>query len=142
MRHAPQAATRAQRDLVRTVGFLWIWGAPAALIIAANAAWSAHRISATAAGVLLTVSTLWIGIACYINARRSGRTHCKIDGYLLPPLGALGLLNLIGLVSINWHAYFKIFLLIVVASFVLECCGGKYRERGPRDAGERDKSCC
>jgi hypothetical protein len=142
MRQQPQAAARGQRDLFRTVSCLWIWGIPGALTIWANAAWGAHRISATAAGAALTASTLWIGIACYINSRRCARTHCMIDGYLLPPLGVVGLLNLAHVISISWHTYFSIFLIIVVAGFVIECFHGKYLGQGPREAGGRNKTCC
>jgi hypothetical protein len=128
MRQGPSVA-RAH-DLVRTISFLWIWGVPAAVMVAAESAWTAHRLSATATGLLFTISTMWIGIGCYLNGRRCGRTHCLIDGYLLPPLALIGLLNLVSITAIRWQTYFKIFLLIVTASFVLECCGGKYLGRG------------
>lgn len=116
-----------QRDLVRTGSFLWIWGAPGAMLLAADAAWQGHRLSTPAAGLLFTVSTIWIGIACFINGRRCGRTHCVIDGYLLPPLGVVGLLNEAGVTSIRWQGYLNIFLVTVIAGFVFECFGGKYR---------------
>jgi hypothetical protein len=132
MKHGPPATRHEPQDLVRTVSFLWIWGAPAALLLAADAAWQAHRLPATAAGLLFTASATWIGIACYINGRRCGRTHCVIDGYLLPPLGLLGLLNVAGITAIRWQFYLNTFLLIVIASFVLECCCGKYLRRGTR----------
>ncbi len=140
MKQVPPVA-RAQQDLVRTISFLWIWGVPVALLLAAYAVWNAHRISATAAGLVFTVSTMWIGIACYINGRRCGRTHCMIDGYLLPPLGFFGLMNLVGITSIRWQAYFRIFWLIVIVSFVLECCCGKYQGRGTRDPNGRGNAC-
>lgn len=132
MKHEPPAARHGPRDLVRTVSFLWIWGAPAALLLAADGAWQAHLLPATAAGLLFTASTTWIGIACYINGRRCGRTHCVIDGYLLPPLGLLGLLNVAGVTSIRWQSYLNILLIIVIASFALECCCGKYLRGRPR----------
>lgn len=140
MKQGPRSATDAAKDLVRTASCLWIWAAPGALLLAADATWQAHRLPAPAAGLLFTVSTLSIGIACYVNGRRCGRTHCMIDGYLLPPLGVLGLLNLVGVLSIKWQTYLTIFLLIVIASFVFECCGGKYLGRGTRGPDRSDKS--
>jgi hypothetical protein len=109
-------------------------------MIAANAAFATHRLSATAVGLLFTGLTMWIGVACYINGRRCGRTHCMIVGYLLPPLSVFGLLNMVGIASIRWQTYFRIFLLIVIASLVLECCGGKYTGRGMRRSNEQADS--
>jgi hypothetical protein len=132
MKQEPPATRHQPHNLVRTVSYLWIWGAPAALLFAADGAWQAHRLSATAAGALFTASTMWIGVACYLNGRRCGRTHCVIDGYLLPPLALVGLLNVAGITSLRWQSYLNIFLVIVIASFVLECCCGKYLRRGTR----------
>lgn len=128
---------------MRTISFLWIWGAPGCLLLAADAAWQAHRLPTTAAGLLFTASTAWIGIACYVNGRRSGRAHCIIDGYLLPPLSFLGLLNVTGVTAIRWQSYLNIFLLIIIAGFVLECCCGKFARRGaraPSASSERDEA--
>jgi hypothetical protein len=132
VRQGPPATGHEPQDLVRTRSFLWIWGVPGALLLAADGAWQAHRLPATSVGLLFTASATWIGIACYINGRRCGRIHCLIDGYLLPSLGLLGLLNVAGIISIRWQSYLNIFLLIVIASFVLECCCGKYLRRGTR----------
>jgi len=125
----PAVESSGRRDLVQTSSCLWVWGVPGALVIFANAAWHAHWLSFVAAGLLMTLCIAWIGAACYINARRCGRTHCMIDSYLLPPLAVLGLLNVVGVVSISWQSYMNIFFLIVVLSFVLECCGPKYVRR-------------
>jgi hypothetical protein len=132
MRQRMPAARHMPHDLVRKSSFLWIWGVPGALLLVADAAWDAHRLSTAPTGLLFTVSTTWIGIACYINGRRCRRTHCVIDGYLLPPLGVLGLLNAIGIVSLGWQSYLNIFGLIVIAGFVLECCSGKYQRATAR----------
>jgi hypothetical protein len=140
MKQRPPATRNGPQDLVRTISSLWIWGAPAALLLAAEAAWHAHRLPTTAAGLVFTVSTAWIGIACYINGRRCGRIHCLIDGYLLPPLALLGLLNVAGITSITWQSYLNILLLIVIASFVLECCCGNHLRRAARAPNEKDEA--
>ena len=63
-----------------------------------------------------------------------------IDGYLLPPLAVLGLLNVAGITSIRWQSYLNIFLLIIIVGFVLECCGPKYLRHGTRTRDGRDES--
>jgi hypothetical protein len=140
MKQRPPATSNGPQDLVRTISFLWIWGAPAALLLAADATWQAHRLPTTAAGLVFTVSTAWIGIACYINGRRCGSIHCLIDGYLLPPLALLGLLDVAGITPIRWQSYLNIFLLIVIASFVLECCSGKHLRRATRAPYGKDEA--
>jgi hypothetical protein len=121
------------RDLVPTLAFLWIWCLPAGLIIAAFAAWRAHVISAGVAGPLLTAGTVWIAVGCAVNARRCRRTHCVIDAILLPLLGLAGLLNIFHVISLSWNAYVNALWIIVVASFIPECCGLTYiGRRGPQ----------
>ena len=123
-----------RKDLLRTWSVVWIWILPAALIIFASNAYLAKFLSFTQAGVILTVSTAWIGVGCYVNSRRCGRTHCTIDGILLPLLSIVGLLDLAGVVAIGWKVYVEILILIVVLSFVPECCGAMYLRRGSRSA--------
>jgi hypothetical protein len=120
------AQTCEQQDLVRGLSFLWIWCLPAALIIITNIIWHEHRFGATVAGALFVVGTLWIGIACFINGKRCGRVHCKIDGILLPLLGLAGILNLIGVLSFGWDVYLNVLVVIVILSFVPECFGIRY----------------
>jgi hypothetical protein len=114
------------RDLVPTLAFLWIWCLPAALIIAAFAAWRAHVISTAVAGPLLTAGTAWIAAGCAVNARRCHRTHCIIDAILLPLLSLAGLLNIFHVISLSWNAYVNALWIIVVISFIPECCGVTY----------------
>jgi hypothetical protein len=124
--------TCEQQDLVRTPSFLWIWCLPAALIIFTIIAWHAHWFTITVAGLLFTIGTVWIGVACYINGRGCGRTHCKIDGTLLPLLALAGLLNLLGIMTFDWNAYLNVFTLIIILSFVPECFGIRYIARAGR----------
>jgi hypothetical protein len=123
----------ARTDLVHANSFIWIWGLPVAVIIFANAAWDSHWLSLVTVGVLMTAATAWIGAACYFNGIRSGRTHCVIDGYLLPLLSIFGLLNVLRITSLSWPTYFNIFWLVIILGFSPECCGLKYLRR--RSAG-------
>lgn len=121
-----QTTQQARRDLVRAGTFIWFWGIPAALLIGANTAYLQHALSFVAAGSLMTAATAWIGIACFINGRRCGRTHCVIDGYLLSLLTVAGVLNLLRVISLTWPSYLSIFLVMIIIGFAPECCGLKY----------------
>jgi len=116
----------AQGDLARTPSIIWLWGAPLAMVITASVLSGIHILSLTDAGILWTLATAWIGIGCVINARHCGRVHCRIDGVLFPILSLVGLLNIVGIVSLDWNLYWAIFLVILAASFVPEVFWKKY----------------
>jgi hypothetical protein len=119
-------STRKRQDFVRTPAALWIWGLPIGLVIVANGTWNGHQLPATLTGVIVTIATAWIGVACYLNGRRCGRTHCKIDGILLPLLSLVGLLNLLGVTSFGWTMYSVAIGVILFISFVPEFFGLTY----------------
>lgn len=116
----------AREDLSRTPSIVWLWGVPVAIVITGSVLNGTHTLSLTGAGILWTVATAWIGVGCVINARHCGRVHCRIDGILFPLLSLVGLLNVLGLVSLNWNVYWAIFLVILGASFLLEVFWKKY----------------
>src|SRR6266705_3119234 len=74
-------------------------------------------------GIIVTIVTAWMGVACYVNGRRCGRTHCKIDGILLPLLSLVGVLNLLGVTAFGWNAYSEAVWIILMISFVPEFFG-------------------
>ncbi len=112
------------------------WWAPGVLIIFANVAYHRHWLSFTETGALMVISAACFGIACYINGRRCSRTHCVIDGYLLPLFSIVGLLNLARITHITWQWYMDIFWVIIAVSFIPELLGVKYLSRKAR-AGSR-----
>jgi hypothetical protein len=114
---------RKGQDLVCTPAALWIWGLPLGLVIFATNVWHGYQLPATMTGILVTLATAWIGVACYVNGRLCGRTHCKIDGILLPLLSLVGVLNLLGVTAFSWHAYSDALWIILLISFVPECFG-------------------
>jgi hypothetical protein len=116
----------AREDLSRTPSIVWLLGVPVAIVITGSVLNGTHTLSLTGAGILWTVATAWIGVGCVINARHCGRVHCRIDGILFPLLSLVGLLNVLGLVSLNWNVYWAIFLVILGASFLLEVFWKKY----------------
>lgn len=114
---------RKGQDLVCTPAALWLWGLPIGLVIFATNAWHGYQLPATMTGIVVTLATAWIGVACYVNGRRCGRTHCKIDGILLPLLSLVGVLNLLGVTAFSWNAYSDALWIILLISFVPECFG-------------------
>ena len=116
----------SEEDLARSPSIIWLWGVPIAIIITGSVLNGVHVLSLTSAGIMWTIATLWIGIGCVINAWHCGRVHCLIDGVLFPLLSLVGLLNVLGIVSLNWNAYWAIFLVILGLSFVPELVWKKY----------------
>jgi hypothetical protein len=114
------------RDLVRTPAALWIWCLPIGAVLFATSVWNGHQLPTTLTGVILTLATAWMGVACYLNGRSCGRTHCKIDGILLPLLSLVGVLNLLGVTSFGWNVYSGAFWIILFISFVPEFFGMTY----------------
>src|SRR5215472_10859911 len=115
-----------QKDLFRSGIFLLLWIVPGVLILFANSAYHAHRLTFTETGVIMVISTVVFGSTCFANGRRCGRTHCVIDGILLPLLAIVGLFNLARVTHFTWHLYMEIFWIIVALSFVPECLGIRY----------------
>jgi len=70
---------------------LMAWWVPTALIVAGLLATAPLRTG------IWVAALAWMGIACLLNARRSGRTHCRFTGpyYLLmiAPTLALGIMD-------------------------------------------------
>jgi hypothetical protein len=98
--------------------------------------WNGHQLPFTLTGVIVTIATAWIGVACYLNGRRCGRMHCKILGILLPLLSLVGLFNLLGLTAFSWNVYSDAFWIILLIGFVPEFFGLNYL---PKKTG-RDQS--
>ncbi len=113
-------------DLFLQSAGLWMWCLPGCAAIGAAVLASTHRLSMTGAEVVWTLATLWIGVGCAWNARRCGRVHCVIDGILFPVLGAVGLLNILGVLPMSWNLYWAAFGAILVAGFVPEVIGKRY----------------
>ncbi len=103
-----------------------LWGVPAVLIFAAGDAYQQGGLSLTATGLLWALSVGWIGVGCFINGRSCGRVHCRIDGFLFPPLAVVGTLNALSIVSFSWNLYWLVFTAILVASFVPEFTWKRY----------------
>jgi hypothetical protein len=113
-------------DLLQTTSWVWLWCLPASVAIGAPLLQAHHVLSMPAEGALWTAATLWIGVGCAVNAHRCGRVHCLIDGALLPLLAIGGLLNLLGIVTFSWNAYWAAFFVVLIVSFLPEVVWKKY----------------
>lgn len=89
------------------------WWLPKGAIIAALFAAAPLRAA------IWTVALLWMGIACILNARRCGRTHCRYTGpyYLAMVLPVLVLA--FNLISASIYAWLALALLIVCGGWLI-----------------------
>jgi hypothetical protein len=89
------------------------WWLPKGAIIAALFAAVPLRAA------IWTIALLWMGIACILNARRCGRTHCRYTGpyYLAMILPVLVLA--FGSISASVYAWLVLALLIVLGGWVI-----------------------
>lgn len=120
------------RDLARGLTGTLLWGAPIGVILVASAVSALGILTFVEAGALWIAGTAWLGTTCLVNARRCGRTHCWIDGLLLPPLAVVGGLILIGLLDIPWRDFVTALVTIVIGAFVVEWGCGPYLRRDAR----------
>lgn len=118
--------SRPGRDLAGGWNVVLFWVGPVAWIEGSSAAGPLLHLSFDELGILLVVGTVWFGGLCLLNARRCGRTHCRIDGILLPALALVGLLSLMSVLRLSWGDYVIGLWGIVGASFVVECAVGSY----------------
>jgi hypothetical protein len=114
------------RNYERAPWVYLLWGVPIVLTAATSVAFSANLIQLVVAGSLWTFSVGWFGVGCLMNARSCGRVHCKIDGIAFPLLAAVGVLNIVGVVSLSWNLFWGVFIVILIASFIPELVWKRY----------------
>lgn len=85
-----------------------LWGAPAAAMLAAFA------LEPTWRAAVWTAMLIWMGAACLVNARRCGRTHCRVTGPFLLAMAAAVVGHAAGLLPLGRHGW----LLLGVATAV------------------------
>ena len=101
-------AAEASKDWLGSTGaYALAWGLPHFAIIAALI------LPVPARTAIWIVALVWMGVACLVNARRCGRTHCRFTGpyylALIVPVLVLGL----GLVALGFYGW------LVLAAFIL-----------------------
>lgn len=108
------AIARSSADWVGSVRTnLLAWWLPHAALVAGL------FVAVPVRTVIWTIALAWMGVACILNARRCGRTHCWFTGpyylaMILPAL-ALGL----GVVSAGIYGWLILGVLIVAGSKII-----------------------
>ncbi len=119
---AREASGCAERDLVSSRSWRWLWGLPL-LLIALGLLWSPMRAP------LWTVAFLWAGLACVVNAARCGRVHCYVTGPLYLGLAGVSALNGLGLLSWEWRSVGVLFVMGTALAYAPEFVGKQYVRR-------------
>jgi hypothetical protein len=121
-----------QHDLARSPLAWGVWGAPAVLGVIGSLGLDVHWWSLTVAGIIWTITVLWVGLGCALNGWRCGRMHCSILALLLPLQSCVGLLKVLGVAFLFWNlpwfwnGYWILFGVLVFLSFVPEWVGKTY----------------
>lgn len=111
-----------------------LWGAPAVAMLAALALEPTWRAAVWAA--MLT----WMGVACLLNARRCGRTHCRVTGPFLLAMAVAVVGYALGLLSLGRHGWILLGVATVVGFAGLwwssERLWGAYRRMGGKPSSD------
>jgi hypothetical protein len=70
----PQCADQPEDWVANARSFAMAWGLPTALVLIG------FLTGPTLRAALWTLALAWMGGACLLNAKRSGRTHCRFTG--------------------------------------------------------------
>ena len=126
MLDSKRAAAPQEDWLRKPISALIVWCVPIALGVLASRLFSSSRLVA----VVWVIGFVWMGIGCYLNARRCHRLHC----YISAPIFLLGAVVLglegVGLLTFGVHAIgntISVTLTLVVFSFVPEAIWGRYK---------------
>ena len=134
--HQKNTNTSEARDLASSSkSFLRVWGPPILLMVASSIGKNVGWWSITAAGVLWSVGTFWMGLRCLLNALHCGRTHCYAIGVFYPVMGFLSLGITFNIVNFDWSMFGNIFIVGTILTFVPEFFGKKYRNSHGGDGG-------
>ena len=69
--------------------------------------------------VVWTVALVWMGVACILNARRCGRTHCRYTGpYYLAMIAPVLLLGF-GIVAADFYGWFSLAAFIIFGGWII-----------------------
>jgi hypothetical protein len=126
---------RSDLDLVsRKASAALLWGLPLLAIIVTGVA----PVGNMARTVTWTAALMAAGIACVVNARRSGRLHCHTTGPFFLVLAAASALHGLGAVPLGDTGWLLIGTVLVIGAplliFVPEWIWGRY--------GRQHGGCC
>lgn len=87
--------------------YMTVWGLPTLVIFAGIFADAQTRT------ILWTGALAWKGVACLLNARRCGRTHCRFTGPFYLLLIVPVVLHGFGVLPLGTHAWWVLGILIL-----------------------------
>ncbi len=90
-----------------------LWGVPGALMLAAG------LLGAMPRAVVWTSMLTWMAAACFANARRCGRTHCRITAPFFLAMAVLVVGYTAGIVPLGEYGWFILGGVAVVGNAVL-----------------------
>jgi uncharacterized membrane protein len=102
------------RDWLRspTTNLLAWWGPQTAIVAGLLA-------SVPVRAAIWTVALIWMGVACILNARRCGRTHCRYTGPFYLAMIAPVLLLAAGIGSVGFLGWLLLGVLILAGSKII-----------------------
>ena len=104
-------AVRSSRDWLRSPRtHLVAWWLPKAAIVLGL------LVPVPIRAVIWTVALLWMGTACILNARRCGRTHCRLTGPYYLAMIAPVLILASGIISADFYGWLVLGVLILGGS--------------------------
>jgi hypothetical protein len=124
MNGAGVSATR-NADWSRGTRGCLTWGIPIAILLVSPEIGTRYLV------IVWPVLLIFMGVACVLNARRCGRTHCYVTGPFFLLLAGGALLYGIGILPLGARGWSTLSLALVIGSVAL-CCGsewifGRYR---------------
>lgn len=135
----PDASTR---DWLRspTTSLLAWWGPQTAIVAGLLA-------SVPVRAAIWTVALIWMGVACILNARRCGRTHCRYTGPFYLAMIAPVFLLAAGIGSVGLLGWLLLGVLILAGSKIIwwgpqNTPGENSRSRAHHQVRLAAESCC
>ena len=121
------------RDLTLGTAGIFIWGVPIAVLVISA------RLGGLYAAVAWPLALGFMGVACLLNARRCGRTHCYFSGPFFLALALVSLLYGLGALDLGKRGWSGLSLTLLIGTVVLVCVPewllGRYLGHGKTGSG-------
>jgi hypothetical protein len=121
------SGTPDQGDWFRGVRGWLVWGIPIAILVISPSLGTRYLV------ILWPTLLAFMGVACLLNARRCGRTHCYVTGPFFLLLAGAALLYGIGVLPLGANGWYTLCDAVVIGAIVLCCVPewilGRYRSK-------------
>jgi hypothetical protein len=122
---AEDSCVEARADWASGLRGYLTWGVPIAILLATPLV--GERSPVIVWPALLT----FMGVACWLNARRCGRIHCYVTGPFFLMLAGLALLHGMGMLPLGAHGWPTLSAVLIIGTVTLiwvpEWLLGRYR---------------